>query len=139
MNGEARGSHQKVAVYLFFCTFYMIKKIVTCPILIPFIFIKRKVIKLIISYNEMPLLPDTYEISSNILVLRLAPYVDEITGYQYGFQCNRSTTDQIFCVHQMLKKKWEYNGSVYQLQILGRPIDSGEKYSTIFSLNLVHP
>jgi hypothetical protein len=28
---------------------------------------------------------------------------------------------------------------VYQLQILGRPIDSGEKYSTIFSLNLVHP
>jgi hypothetical protein len=26
-----------------------------------------------------------------------------------------STTDQIFYIHQTLEKKWEYNGTVYQL------------------------
>jgi hypothetical protein len=28
--------------------------------------------------------------------------------------CNRSTADQIFYVRQILEKKWEYNGTVYQ-------------------------
>jgi hypothetical protein len=27
----------------------------------------------------------------------------------------RSTTDQIFCIHQILEKKWEYNEAVHQL------------------------
>jgi hypothetical protein len=26
----------------------------------------------------------------------------------HQFQCNRSTTDEIFCIHQILEKKWEY-------------------------------
>jgi hypothetical protein len=26
-------------------------------------------------------------------------------------------TDQIFCIHQILEKKWEYNETVYQLFI----------------------
>jgi hypothetical protein len=26
-----------------------------------------------------------------------------------------STTDQIFCIHQILEKKWEYNKTVHQL------------------------
>jgi hypothetical protein len=30
---------------------------------------------------------------------------------------NRSTTDQIFYIHQILEKKWEYNGTVNQLFI----------------------
>jgi len=35
-----------------------------------------------------------------------------------GFQCNRSTTDHIFSIHQILEKKWEYNEeAVYQLFI----------------------
>jgi hypothetical protein len=29
----------------------------------------------------------------------------------------RSTTDQIFCIHQILEKKWEYNETVHQLFI----------------------
>jgi hypothetical protein len=29
----------------------------------------------------------------------------------------RSTTDQIFCNHQILEKKWEYNETVQQLFI----------------------
>jgi hypothetical protein len=55
---------------------------------------------------------------SNILLSRLLPYADEIAGdHQYGFRCDRSTTDQIFYVCQILDKKWEYNGTVHQLFI----------------------
>jgi hypothetical protein len=30
---------------------------------------------------------------------------------------NGSITDQIYCVHLILEKKWEYNGTVHQLFI----------------------
>jgi hypothetical protein len=44
--------------------------------------------------------------------------VNEIIGdHQHGFCCNRSTTDQIFYIQQILEKKWEYNGMVHQLFI----------------------
>jgi hypothetical protein len=37
---------------------------------------------------------------------RLTPYTEDITGdHHCGFQCNRSTTDHIFYIHQILKKK----------------------------------
>jgi hypothetical protein len=36
---------------------------------------------------------------------------------QCGFQCNRSTTDQKFCIRQVLEKKWEYNETVHLLFI----------------------
>jgi hypothetical protein len=43
---------------------------------------------------------------SSILLSRLSPYIEEIIGdHQCGFQRNRSTTDQIFCIHQILEKK----------------------------------
>jgi hypothetical protein len=29
--------------------------------------------------------------------------------------CITSTTDQIFCIRQILEKKWEYNETVHQL------------------------
>jgi hypothetical protein len=39
-------------------------------------------------------------------------------GYhQCGFRRNRSTTDHIFCIRQILEKKWEHNEAVYQLFI----------------------
>jgi len=48
----------------------------------------------------------TYNILSNILVSRLTTYVDDIIGdHQCGFQHNRSTTNQIFCICQILEKK----------------------------------
>jgi hypothetical protein len=63
------------------------------------------------------LLSTSYKILSNILLSRLTPYADEIIGdHQCGFQCNRST-DQIFCIWQILEKKWEFNGTVHQLFI----------------------
>jgi hypothetical protein len=55
---------------------------------------------------------------SNILLSRLTPYVDEIIGdHHCGFQRNRSTTDQVFCIRHILEKKWEYNRTVHQLSI----------------------
>ena len=43
---------------------------------------------------------------SDILLSRLTPYEEEINGdHQCGFQRNRSTTDHIFCIRQILSKK----------------------------------
>jgi hypothetical protein len=42
----------------------------------------------------------------------------EITGdHQCGFRRNRSPTDHIFCILQILEKKWEYNKAAHQLFI----------------------
>ena len=63
-------------------------------------------------------LPTTYTILSNIMLSRLNPYAEEIIGdHQCGFQSNRSTIDHIFCIRQVLEKKWEYNEAVHQLFI----------------------
>jgi hypothetical protein len=57
-------------------------------------------------------------LSSNILLSRLIPYADEITGdHQCGFRRNRSTTDQILYIRQLLEKMWEYNDTVHKLFI----------------------
>jgi hypothetical protein len=54
----------------------------------------------------------------SILLSRLSPYIDEIIGdHQCGFRRNRSTTVQIFCIRQILEKKWEYSETVHQLFI----------------------
>jgi hypothetical protein len=56
---------------------------------------------------------------SNILLSRFIPYAEEIIGdHQCGFQRNRSTTDNIFCICQILEKKLEYNEAVHQLFIV---------------------
>ena len=61
-------------------------------------------------------MPATYKILSNILLSRLIPYAKEIIGdHQCGFRRNRSTIDHIFCIRQILEKKWEYNEEVHQL------------------------
>jgi len=68
------------------------------------------------NYRGISLLPTTYKILSNILLSRLIPNVKEIIGdHQCGFQRNRSTIDQIFYIHQILEKKWEYSEEVPQL------------------------
>jgi hypothetical protein len=70
------------------------------------------------NYRGISLLSTSYKILSNILLFRLIPYADEIIGdYQCGFRHNRSRTDQIFYIRQILEKKWEYNGTVHQLFI----------------------
>jgi hypothetical protein len=70
------------------------------------------------NYQGISLLSTSYRILSNIILARLTPYADEIIGdHQCGFRRNRSTTDQIFYIRQILEKKWEYTGMVYQLFI----------------------
>jgi hypothetical protein len=70
------------------------------------------------NYRGISLLSTAYKILYNILLARLTLYVNEIIGdYQCGFRRNRSTTDQIFYIRQILEKKWECNGTMHQLFI----------------------
>jgi hypothetical protein len=49
----------------------------------------------------------SYKIVFNILLSRLSPYIDEIIGdHQCEFRRNRSTTDEIFSIRQVLEKKY---------------------------------
>jgi hypothetical protein len=69
-------------------------------------------------YRGISLLSTSYKMLSNILLSRLLPFADEINeDHQCGFPRDRSTTDQIFYISQILEKKWEYNGTVHQLFI----------------------
>jgi hypothetical protein len=45
---------------------------------------------------------------------------------QFGFRCNRSSTDHIICIHQILKKEWEYSEAVHQIFI-----DSEKAYNSV--------
>jgi hypothetical protein len=86
------------------------------------------------------LLSTLYTILSNFLLARLNPHINEITGGQHcGFRQNRSTTDQIFYIRQIIEKKWESNGSVHQLYLdLKKTCNSGGKFTRTFCLNLVY-
>jgi sorting nexin-29 len=62
------------------------------------------------NYRGISLLPTTYNIFSNILLSRLIPYAEDVTGeYQCGFRRNSSTTDHIFCIRKILEIISEYN------------------------------
>jgi hypothetical protein len=79
------------------------------------------------NYRGISLLSTAYEILSNILLTRLTPYVNEVIGHnQCGYRRNRSTTDQILYIRQILEKKWEYNGTMHQLFI-----DSKKTYDSV--------
>lgn len=50
------------------------------------------------------------------LLDRIKPWAEGILGdYQAGFRQNRSTTDQIFILRQLLQKMWEHNRGVHML------------------------
>jgi hypothetical protein len=58
------------------------------------------------NYHGISLLPASYKILSNILLVRLSPYIDKIIwDYQCWFHFNRSSTDQILCILQILGGK----------------------------------
>jgi predicted nuclease of restriction endonuclease-like (RecB) superfamily len=93
------------------------------------------------NYQGISLLSTAYKILSSILLARLSPYVNEITGdHQCGFRRNRATTDQIFYIQLILEKKWEHNGTVYQLFIHSKKAYDSVKREvfTTFCLNLVY-
>jgi hypothetical protein len=58
------------------------------------------------NYRGISLLSTSYKMLSDILLARLIPYADEIIGvHRCVFQRNRSMTDQIFYIRQILEKK----------------------------------
>jgi hypothetical protein len=60
------------------------------------------------NYQGISLLSTAYKNLCNILLARLTLYVNEIIGdHQCGFHHNRSTTDQIFYIQQILQEKWQ--------------------------------
>jgi hypothetical protein len=70
-----------------------------------------------------------------ILLTRLTPYTHEIIGdHQCGLRHDRSTTDQIFYVWQILKKKWEYNGTVHQLFIDFKKVCNSVRREVLYNI-----
>ncbi|PNF22033.1 hypothetical protein B7P43_G10579 [Cryptotermes secundus] len=66
------------------------------------------------NYLGISLLSTSYKIVSNIVLSRLSPYINEIIrDHQCRFRRNRSTTDQVFCILQILEK----NGSTMRQYI----------------------
>jgi hypothetical protein len=58
------------------------------------------------NYRSIPRLSNKYKNLSNILLSKLTPYAEEIIkGNQCWFRLNRSITDHIFCIRQMLEKE----------------------------------
>jgi hypothetical protein len=57
-----------------------------------------------------------WKMLSSILILKLTPHVHKLTGvHRCVFRRNKSTTDLIFCIHQILVEKQKYNGTERQL------------------------
>lgn len=70
------------------------------------------------NYRGISLLSVCYKVFAKILQKRLTPIAENLIGeYQCGFRKNRSTTDQIFTIRQILEKCYEFNVDVHQLYI----------------------
>jgi hypothetical protein len=50
------------------------------------------------------------------------------------FRRNRSATDLIFCIHQILEKKWEYNERVHQLLIDFKKANDTVRREVLYSI-----
>ena len=88
------------------------------------------------NYRGLSISSTTYKILSYILLSRLAVYAEEITGdHQCGFRRNRSTSDHIFCVRQILEKKWEINEAMQLFIDLKTAHDSARREGSYNILN----
>jgi hypothetical protein len=70
-----------------------------------------------IKYQGISVLSTSYTLLAYILLSRQVQHADEIIGhYRCGFRRNRSTTDQIFYMRQILEKKWYSTPAIYRFQ-----------------------
>jgi hypothetical protein len=68
------------------------------------------------NYRGILLLNVVYKIFTNTLARYLEVYTEEILGdYQYGFRKERSTTDQIFMLRQIIEKTYKLSVDIHQL------------------------
>jgi hypothetical protein len=87
------------------------------------------------NYRGISLSPTMHKILSSILLSRLIPYAEEIIGVrQCGFRRNRSTTDHMFFIRQILEKKWEYNEAVHQLFIDFKKAHDSVKREVLYNI-----
>jgi sorting nexin-29 len=87
------------------------------------------------NYRDISHLQTTYKILSKILLSKLTPYSEEIIGdHQCGFRRNKSTTDHIFCIRQILEKKWEHNKAVHLLFIDFKKANDSVRRETLYSI-----
>jgi hypothetical protein len=86
------------------------------------------------NYCGISVLSTSYTVLSDIFSW-LSLYIDEITGdHQCGVQCNKSTTDQISCICQILGNKWKYNEAVHQLFIDFRKAYDSVKREVLYNI-----
>jgi len=68
------------------------------------------------NYRGVSLLNTAYKILSNALFGRISPFAENIIGnYQCGFRKNRSPTNQIFTLRQILEKTKEFGIETHHL------------------------
>lgn len=68
------------------------------------------------NYRGISLLNATYKVLAYVLYQRLLPYAEEVIGeYQCGFRNDRSTTDQLFVIRQIMEKCREFNVETHHL------------------------
>jgi hypothetical protein len=87
------------------------------------------------NYRGISLLSVIYTVLSKILAKRLNPYTEDILGdYQCGFRRDRSTTDQIFALKNILEKCYEYNITLHQLFIDFKQAYENVTRNTLYSI-----
>jgi hypothetical protein len=79
------------------------------------------------NYSGTSLLPTMHKIISSILLSRLNPYAEEIIGdHQCGFRRNKSTSEHILCVREILEKMGMNEAAYLLFTDFKKAYDSGK-------------
>jgi hypothetical protein len=57
-------------------------------------------------------------------------------NHQCGLRRNRSTTDHIFCIGQILEKKWEHNEAVHHLYIDFKKVYDSVRREALYNIRI---